>query len=197
MTNGFRPDIDLAIQRMGYKVGSGREINKLMEHLWEGETVQYLLGGTYGNGTGLLAATNLRLIFLKDGLFSKTHEDFPLKSISSVQWSSGMILGSITIFLSGNKAEIKNIQKGPGKELSDWVRAVISGAVDPNPQQIVEEEESDEVFESLPETPVTPIEKTSAGEVATSIRHLAELRDQGLLTEDEFTAKKSELLGRL
>ena len=27
------------------------------------------------------------------------------------------------------------------------------------------------------------------------IRNLAELRDQGILTEDEFTAKKKQLLG--
>ena len=37
----------------------------------------------------------------------------------------------------------------------------------------------------------------SAGDPVEQIRRLAELRDQGLLTEDEFQAKRTELLGRI
>jgi Short C-terminal domain len=37
----------------------------------------------------------------------------------------------------------------------------------------------------------------AADDIPAQIRKLAELRDQGILSEDEFTAKKTELLSRL
>ena len=41
----------------------------------------------------------------------KTLEDVPLEKISSIQWSSGIALGQVTIFASGNKAEIGRVAK--------------------------------------------------------------------------------------
>lgn len=49
------------------------------------------------------------------------------------------------------------------------------------------------VVAAVEEQPVTP----ATPDVATSIETLARLRDQGLLSEDEFQAKKKELLARL
>ncbi|WP_344531654.1 DUF4429 domain-containing protein [Streptomyces albiaxialis] len=53
-----------------------------------------------------------------------------------------------------------------------------------------------------PETPVSPPPSASKrrsdpADVAERIRHLGELHDAGLLTDDEFTAKKAELLAEL
>lgn len=45
-------------------------------------------------------------------------------------------------------------------------------------------------------TPAPPA-KTTAADVADQIRHLAELRDQGHITAEEFEAKKQELLKRI
>lgn len=42
-----------------------------------------------------------------------------------------------------------------------------------------------------------PPKPVSAAEIADQIRHLAELRDQGHITQEEFDAKKAELLSRL
>ena len=39
-------------------------------------------------------------------------EEFPLDKISSLRYSTGLILGEITVFTSGNKAVIKNVDKG-------------------------------------------------------------------------------------
>jgi hypothetical protein len=104
------------------------EFKHLTEYLWEGETVEMACGGTYGNGQGLLVLTNLRLLFVQHGIMSQKTEDFPLDRVSSVQWSSGMVQGTLTIFASGNKAEVKNVEKSAGKALADRVRAIISGA---------------------------------------------------------------------
>lgn len=108
-------------------MGAGRELKKLADHLWVNETVEMLCVGTYGRGQGLLTLTNTRLLFLFDGLVGGTSEDFPLDKISSIQWSKGMVMGTITIFASGNKAEVKNVNNDDGKAITDRVRAIISG----------------------------------------------------------------------
>lgn len=170
-----RPDITAAKSRMRVKLGAGREIKRLPEHLWEGETVERMTTGTYGNGTGLIVLTDRRLLFLRDGVMSQRSEDFPLEKVSSVQWASGLLMGAITIFASGNKSEIKNVGKDDGKEIVDIVRARLSA---PQPAPMA--------------TP-SPTQPDIIGQ----IRQLGELKDAGVLSEEEFETKKAELLRRL
>jgi Bacterial PH domain/Short C-terminal domain len=181
MANELRSDISAARDQMSYKLGSGREIKRLIEHLWEGESVERMLSGNYGKGAGLLVLTDRRLLFVKDGVMSKTSEDFPLEKVSSVQWSSGIALGTVTIFASGNKAEIGNVQKRDGKALVDRVRARLA-TQDAGPA-------------AARESAAEPA--AAAGSITDQIRKLGELHDAGILTDDEFATKKAELLGRM
>ncbi|HXC56613.1 MAG TPA: SHOCT domain-containing protein [Rhizomicrobium sp.] len=50
---------------------------------------------------------------------------------------------------------------------------------------------------AAPSTPAPVETRSNAADIADQIRHLAELRDQGHLTQDEFDAKKAELLKRI
>ena len=127
MTDELRADIAAAAERMRWKMGSRREIKRLEQYLWEGEAVQRMTSGYYGKGNGLIVLTDQRLFFLQDGWLSQTTEDFPLSRISSVQWSSGIATGSIIVFASGNKADIKNVLKDDGREIVDLIRARLSG----------------------------------------------------------------------
>jgi len=52
------------------------------------------------------------------------------------------------------------------------------------------------IFTPPPASSATPAAATAA-DIAEQIRHLAELRDQGHLTQEEFDAKKTELLKRI
>src|SRR5690349_7190273 len=124
--DALRDDITQARSLMSSKLGSGREIKRLVEYLWEDERVDRMVSGSYGGGLGLLVLTDRRLLFLKDGITSKTHEDFPIERVTSVQWSSGMATGKVIIFASGNKAEITNVTKKDGKDLTDLVRSRIA-----------------------------------------------------------------------
>jgi len=78
-----RPDITTAKDKMRFKLGGGREVKKLPEHLWEGETVERMTAGRYGNGQGLIILTDRRLLFLKDGEMRDsgmiTEEEFEAK----------------------------------------------------------------------------------------------------------------------
>ncbi len=173
----LRADVAAAKNKMRVKFGGGREIKRLTEHLWEGETVEEMTTGAYGKGIGLVVLTDRRLLFVQDGVMSKTSEDFPLDKVSSVQWSSGMMTGSIIIFASGNKSEIKNVNKDDGKEMVDKMRHRISAS-----------RESSAASSTAPVPAADPIEQ---------LKRLGELRDAGVVTAEEFETKKAELLSRL
>lgn len=185
--DGLREDIAAAASKLPSTIGGGRELKKLVDHLWEDERVEALVTGIYGGGMGLLTLTNRRLLFTKDGRLSSTNEDFPLERVSSVQWSSGMTSGKISIFTSGNKAEVTSVDKAGGKSLVDHVRDRIAAGGTPAPKREV--------------PPVTQDSPSTSGsgsdDTAAQLRRLAELHSDGILTDDEFAAKKAQILDRM
>lgn len=174
-TDGLRPDIAAAAAALPSTLGSGREIRKLAEHLWDGETVQVLVAGQYAGAAGLLTLTDRRLLFTFDGPLKSVSEDFPLGRVSSIQWSSGVIFGKVVIFASGTKAEIANVDKNRGKALVDTARDRIG-----------------------PEHPVpapTPTPVETGDGIGDQLMKLAALRDAGVLSDQEFAAAKAHVLG--
>jgi hypothetical protein len=117
-------------------------------------------------------------MFIKEGVMKRTSEDFPLDKLSSAQWSSGMATGKITLFASGNKAEITGVNKTDGKRIVDILRARLSAA-------------------PTPTAPAATSEGGGSTDPVEQIRGLAELRDAGILSNEEFEAKKTEILGRM
>ena len=94
----------------GSKFFGFKEIKELPNILWEDEVVECLVQGVYGNGMGILCSTNKRLVFVDKGmLYGLKVEDFPYAKITSIQYETGMLMGKITIFASGNKADIDHI----------------------------------------------------------------------------------------
>lgn len=167
----LRADIAAARARMRLTSGGTREISRLEWVLHEDETVQRLATGMYGRGVGLLALTDRRLLFFHRGRLSQTIEDFPIGRITSVQWHAGVLSGTITVYASGTKAEITNVHKDDGRELTERLR-----------DRLVR---------------LRPTPSPAVDDVVEQIRRLGELRDAGLLTEEEFAGKKAELLRRL
>lgn len=178
-TFDVRPDIDAAAAKLKTTMGSKREIERLPEVLWEGETVEMLATGVYGKGNGLVAMTSHRLIFLKHGIMSQQVEDFPYGRISSVQWAGGMLMGTLQVFSSGNKAEIKQMPKDQGKELADALRARLGG-IAPG---------------SAPAgSSPTP---AGGGDVASRLATLDQLRGAGAITDEEYRDRRSKILDSL
>ncbi|MFH9561180.1 PH domain-containing protein [Streptomyces globisporus] len=176
MAFNVRPDIDAAADKLSSTFGSKREIQRLPEVLWEGETVEMLATGIYGKGNGLLAMTSTRLIFLKHGVMSQQVEDFPYSKISSVQWSGGMLSGSLIVFASGNKAEIKQIPKADGKEFADRLRShIAAGAA---------------LASALP---TTGAQQDVGGRLAT----LDQLRATGAITDAEYQDRRTQILNSI
>lgn len=174
-TTPLRPDIEAAAARMSSKIGAKREIRKLIDYLWEGETVEHMSSGQYGPGMGLVVMTDRRLMFVMDGWVNKTTDDFPFDKISSVQWSVGAVSTKLTIFASGNKVEMKSV--ADGKMIADALRERIASGPAPVSASAPTAVVGEDVFETL--------------------RKLGELRDLGVVTPEEFEVKKAELLKRI
>ncbi len=106
-----------------------KEIGELPNILWEDEKVEAIIQGRYADRNGILVATNKRLIFVEKGLlWGLRVEDFEYSKVSSIQYNAGLILGKITVFAAGNKAEIDQVPKQQGKTFTDYVRARMTGA---------------------------------------------------------------------
>lgn len=155
-----------------------REIKELPSILWEDELPEKIVQGFYNNGNGLLVATNKRLIFIDKGMFSLRVEDFPYDKISSIQYKTSLLLGAINIYASGNNAEITQVIKDQVRPFAEYVRARITGTAD--------------------HASYKPSDTSGGGEdVFALLEKLGNLRDQGVITPDDFEAKKKELLSRI
>lgn len=176
-----RPDIDAAAEKLQSTLGAKREIQRLPEVLWEGETVEMLATGVYGKGNGLVAMTDQRLIFFKHGVMSQQVEDFPYGRISSVQWSGGMISGTLAVFASGNKAEIKQMPKDAGKALADALRARLAAPQPP----------------AGPAGVAAPAAPAAAPDVASRLQTLDQLRATGAITDEEYRDRRTKILDSL
>ena len=86
--------------------------------------------GMYNGGQSLLVATNERLVFINKGMiYGLTVEDFSNDKITSIQHETGMMFGTVTIFASGNKVTVKQIQpKERARAFAEGVRDSLAKA---------------------------------------------------------------------
>ena len=175
----LRPDIQQARDRMSTRMGSNREIKKLEGYLWHGESVHRMVGGSYGGGTGLLVLTDRRLLFIRDGWTGQSTESFGFDQVNSVQWSSGMLLGTVIIYSAGNKAAVDQVDKQDGRAIVDAVNHVLTGPGGGGaPVQQA--------------APPAPAAAPAAGPIA-PFDALKALRDQRVISPEEF----GQLVNRL
>jgi hypothetical protein len=180
MADELRPDIAAAREQMKATMGSGKEVKRLATHLREGERVERLAQANRPGkpGVGLLALTDRRLLLVKERMFGAKAEDFTLDKISWVEWKSGLATGTATISSMGNKLEV-GMNKDDGKAITDLLRDRISA------------------LQSASAATGSGQGTEPARDIPDQIRKLGELRDAGVLTEEEFEAKKAELLSRM
>lgn len=99
-----------------FRLGSNREMRRLVDHLHEDELVLSITSGKYAGGRGLITLTDSRLIVTYDGYIRSASEDFPLEQVTSIEWNKKLFRGRIVVFSAGNEAEMRNVYHG-GREL--------------------------------------------------------------------------------
>ena len=146
------------------------------------EIVGYLkgwIGEVLGTGDktqrhGQFILTNMRVCFYRKGVFGEVLETIPLEKITSVETLSRLGYRVLRLHTSNDELAFKTFER----------RGVF-----------------DEVYESLEATRDSLKAASDANPTAVSIpeqiKQLAELRDAGVLTDEEFTTKKAELLQRM
>jgi hypothetical protein len=154
----------------------GNEVKNLEAQMRPGERVLELGQGSYEKESGLVVLTNQRLFFFqKAAMFGERIEEFSLSAISSISLNKGMSGEVLTVHASGNNAEIKNLMPGRGSAIADAFnlqKSQSSGAVAPTA-----------VASDV--DPMAQLEK------------LAALRDKGIISDQDFEAKKAEILDRI
>ena len=123
---------------------------------------------------GQFVLTNKRACFYSEAPFEEIFETIPLSKITSVETSSLMGYRVLRVHTAHDDLEFKTLEP---KDLFDNVVA--------NLERLRNEPTGDSVAPTA-----------SADVVADQIKKLGELRDAGLLTNDEFNTKKAELLAR-
>ncbi len=156
-----------------------KNLEAIKEHLDEGETVlhycsglfEYKLLGQDSKNNGIFAATQSRAILFGKKMFGYDMESFPLSKISAIEMSKGMFGKKINLKMSGNTAQMTMISQGDPEGFVAYVRENMGEKAAPA--------------------------AAPADDIPTQIQKLAALKDQGILTEDEFAAKKAELLAKM
>jgi hypothetical protein len=111
------------------------------------------------------------------GSVSKASQDTevtPIKSVTSVQAKKDGIRTKVTVYASGNTIEFRF-----GHEEANRFKTAIMGLV----------LEPKDALSAAPGASPAPVD------VADQLGKFAKLRDQGILSEEEFQAQKDKLLG--
>jgi hypothetical protein len=173
--DGLRDDLAAAVAQEGALAGSKRSLRAASDELRAGERVLEATSTTrkVGSSTdnGVLVITDQRLLFVRSGAFSAASEEIPFANISGVLDRRGLLLAKIVVTGSGGiTTAFVNINKRRVGTIMDAIR-----------------------FHLTPRT--SPSAVPAGPSAADEIRKFAELRDAGILTEEEFSAKKRQLLG--
>ena len=134
------------------------------------EFIATVMGATDSFGVGVLIATNKRLVYFSKKIAGSELEIMPYSNISSIEVSEGIRGHSIQVIAAGNTFSMKWIRVGQVSELVKHVKAMIGK----NEKLLL-----------------------SSSDVPDQIKKLGELKELGLLTEDEFQSKKRQLLSNM
>ncbi|WP_106917683.1 PH domain-containing protein [Chryseobacterium aurantiacum] len=150
-----------------------KEIRELPDILSDDEKIVYLVEGRNKITTHhiILVATDRRLIFVdKEFMYGLKVEDFSYSKISSIQYETELMLASIDIHVSDDIVEIDGVGKYDAELFCEKVRDFMS-----RPKEYFQGKSEPSTLDKL--------------------EQLGRLKENGVLSEEEFTEQKKKLLG--
>lgn len=152
---------------------TGREIAKLPDLIQDDETIKFATSGFYDTNTSsvLIVVTDKRVLFENKKLFfGSQNTEIPLEMINDISYNSGMLMASATITSGTKEHKVSQISKKFIEQLVSTIRKQTE----------------------LAKNHDTPKQETNDIE---QLKNLKELLDSGILTQEEFDAKKKQILG--
>lgn len=151
-----------------------RERNYLHKIINPGETILALTSGILDGNTWLVTVTDNRILFLDKGMiYGLKQMEMPLSHISAVSHSTGLIFGKIEVSTAGGNKQIGTIKKNDVPKVAQIISDLLNKSK---------------------ETQSSPLEFGTKDDIVSKLERLANLKDQGMLTEEEFNQQKSKLL---
>lgn len=175
----------------------------LTDILAPGEVVHIQLKGAFKEG---LICTDRRVIILKSGFmtgqtFGTDSFQQPYRNIAGVQVKFNLMSGYVEINAGGmanaQKSYWSTDKKSDPSKSPNCVSLNSKAQAEKFRQAASFILETSHAANTGSQTPVAAPPANDTDAILESIRKLGELRDAGVLSEDEFNTKKSELLARM
>ncbi len=126
------------------------------------------------NGLGLIIATSKRIIFLRKSIIGTiTKEEFSLPMVTSAAYRKGLMTSSLVITAANNEAVIERCEKGAAEKFIKVVTDLIHNSHTTQSQQPSNSNQDDSMLK---------------------LEKLFELKQKGILTEEEFNQQKAKIL---
>lgn len=156
------------------------ELDILLDQLYPGESVEAITTGRTANRgsmnrvDAIIAATDTRVIFVEAGTFRRTTFELPYADLVSVDVQQRMMSGDISFQSRGRDENIPHLGAAPNRRIHPFV-------------DVVKRRIDDARLVLRPRV-------TQGIDPVAQLERLAELRDRGILTEEEFQSQKAKLL---
>lgn len=151
--------------------GTKKEVKALPELLDINEIVVYATSGFVDKGTVLIVVTDKRLVFINRGMIYGTDfKEIPFDHINAVSYSKGIMLAKISITNGADTTLINNVAKETAPAFVDKLKKAIS--------------------ESHQAVSVSSLDNS-----VNNLRNLKQLLDDEIITQEDFDAKKRQILG--
>lgn len=175
---------DLAKRKLQNRLGVRKELKRLPDQLEHGEELVTMASGTFEDGSGLVVVTDRRLIYTEQGAFKNKVEEFPFDRVATIATEKKMMSGKLKLAISGGgRYEIKNVMpKDRVDEIATFVRGKIGATT---------------VARNDPPNAAARAGAPSPDDPGARLARLQNLRDQGLISEDEFASKRADLIEQL
>lgn len=159
------------------------EITYLPDILDDKENIIAATSGWLDNNTWLIICTERRIVCLDKGFVELKQKDISLGRISSISSREGGFMGNVDIYeVGGQVMSFRSVTRGEARKFADTVNRALEARAQPS-------------YATAPAPSTSPVAApTQQIDVVEQLKKFAELRDMGILTEEEFQAQKEKLL---
>jgi hypothetical protein len=167
------------------------EVNALLNILEADEKVVAIAEGTfeYNELKGMVLATQKAILFVDRNILGEFKKKFPLTTITSIQHDSHLMSSALKVFTPGFIAEFTLKSRGAAKKFYENVEPYLVRYGNDSGAYIKQQQK--------PEPQQESVKKEDPEVIFNRLEKLGKLRDDGILTEEEFAEQKKKLLAKL